>query len=170
MCAVIDKYLNLDDANIITGNGDIMKNFLYKIFLKQTSIATYAKFILLAVSVLGLFGTIAASQGGGNNAGGSTVAVLCTIFNTVRNVIFLLGLTLMILGGALYAGANIMPSQSKGGFQGYGMAMIIGGVIGVAIAIAAPFILNILVSTNPNGILGYTNTGGVNTLCGNPPG
>ncbi len=141
-----------------------MRNFLYKIFLKQTGIATYAKFILLAVSMLGLFGTaLVTSQT--TTANGVSNA-LCTVFNTVRNVIFLLGITLMILGGAVYAGANLMPSQSKGGFQGYGMAMIIGGVIGVAIAVAAPFILGLVVSSTSNGILGSTGTAGIQALCG----
>jgi hypothetical protein len=142
-----------------------MKNFLYKIFLKQTSIATYARFIFLAVSMLGLFGTVLATSQGTAVASGATNAI-CTVFNTVRNIIFLLGLTLMILGGALYAGANIMPSQSKGGFQGYGMAMIIGGVVGVAIAVAAPFVLNLLVSAGGTTILNNTGQSGVLTLCG----
>jgi hypothetical protein len=141
-----------------------MKNFLYKVFLKQTKIATYAKFIFLAVSIFGLFGTLAASQSA--VASGATGAI-CTVFNTVRNIIFLLGLTLMILGGALYAGANIMPSQSKGGFQGYGMAMIVGGVVGVAIAVAAPFVLNLLVSAGgTSAVLGSTGSTTVVALCG----
>jgi hypothetical protein len=145
-----------------------MKNFLYKVFLKQTNMITYAKFILLAISVLGLFGTLAYSQttGASGVASGATGAI-CEVFNTVRNVIFLLGLTLMILGGALYAGANIMPSQSKGGFQGYGMAMIVGGVIGVAIAVAAPFVLNLLVTSGgSSAVLGSTGSSTVVTLCG----
>ncbi|MGI0100532.1 MAG: hypothetical protein ACREBH_02330 [Candidatus Micrarchaeaceae archaeon] len=133
--------------------------------------ATYAKFILLAVSVLGLFGTLVASQAGGAGTGSSAVAAgatnaICTVFNTVREIIFLLGLTLMILGGALYAGANIMPSQSKGGFQGYGMAMIIGGVVGVAIAVAAPFVLNLIVSAaGGSSVLTSTGQSGAVSLC-----
>jgi hypothetical protein len=138
-----------------------MKNFLYKIFLKQTGIAVYARFILLAAAVLGLFGTIVVSQTAG--AAGATSA-LCVVFNTVRNIIFLLGLTLMILGGALYAGANLLPSQAKGGFQGYGFAMVIGGVVGVAIAIAAPFILTLLIQTA--GTSSVLTSTVVSQLCG----
>ena len=146
-----------------------MKNFLYKVFLKQTSMANYAKFILLAISVLGLFGTLAYSQGttGASGVASGATNAICQVFNTVRNIIFLLGLTLMILGGALYAGANIMPSQSKGGFQGYGMAMIVGGVIGVAIAVAAPFVLNLLVTAGGGStVLGSTGSSGALSLCG----
>ncbi len=138
-----------------------MKNFLYKIFLKQTGVAAYARFILLAAALLGLLGILATSQTAG--AAGATSAI-CTVFNTVRNIIFLLGLTLMILGAALYAGANLLPSQAKGGFQGYGFAMIIGGVVGVAIAIAAPFILTLLLQTGGTSTVLTSTT--VSTLCG----
>ena len=144
-----------------------MKNFLYRIFLKLSSIATNARFVLLAVATIGLLGTLITAQGGGGTATGAS-NVLCAVFNSVRNIIFLLGLTLMILGAALYAGANIMPSAQRGGFQGYGMAMIIGGVVGLVIAIAAPFVLNLLVSAGgSNSVLGYTGTQAIQTLCGN---
>ena len=63
---------------------------------------------------------------------------VCNVFNTIKNVIFILGLTLMLLGAAIYSGANLMPSQSRGPFQGYGMSMIVGGVVGTAIAVASP--------------------------------
>ncbi len=155
----------MDYVNIFSGNGDIMKNFLYKIFLKQTNMVAYAKYVFLAISVLALFGTVLATSQSSAVASGA-LNTICTVFNTVRNIIFLLGLTLMILGGALYAGANIMPSQSKGGFQGYGMSMIIGGVVGVAIAVAAPFILNLLVSSGgSSGVLSSTGSAGALGAC-----
>lgn len=148
-----------------------MKNFMNKLFLKQATIVAYMKYMLISMSILSLFGImLATSQAGGSTAVGSSVtSALCEVFNTVRNVIFLLGLTLMIVGGALYAGANIMPSQSKGGFQGYGMAMIVGGVIGVAIAVAAPFVLNLVVSAGTSGVVNYggigSGAGVASTLC-----
>jgi len=73
--------------------------------------------------------------------------VVCSIINvytTVSTAIFVIGLMLMILGGALYAGSHLMPGQSKGTMQGYGMGMVLGGVIGVIIAVLAPFILGVL--------------------------
>ena len=54
----------------------------------------------------------------------------------------------MILGGTLYAGANVAPSQTKGALLGYGMGMIIGGIVGVLIAQVSPFIINLLTSGN----------------------
>ncbi|MCL4387546.1 hypothetical protein M1567_00110 [Candidatus Marsarchaeota archaeon] len=82
-------------------------------------------------------------------------SVICPIYVAVNTGIFILGLTLMILGGALYAAAHVMPSSSKGSIQGYGMSMIIGGVIGVIIAELAPYILGLLTSTSSTTITSY---------------
>jgi hypothetical protein len=146
-----------------------MKNFMQKLFLKQATIVAYMKYMLISMSILSLFGVMLASSQQASGVGSAITNSLCQIFNTIRNVIFLLGLTLMIVGGALYAGANIMPAQSKGGFQGYGMAMIVGGVIGVAIAVAAPFVLNLVVSAGTSGVVNYgglgSGAGVVSTLC-----
>ncbi len=148
-----------------------MDNFMNKLFLKQASIVSYMKYIVLSISILSLFGVMLASSQSSGVVGSAATNALCQVFNTVRNVIFLLGLTLMIVGGALYAGSNIMPSQSKGGFQGYGMAMIVGGVIGVAIAVAAPFVLNLVVTAGgTTGVVTYGGAGsgisGITSLCG----
>ena len=83
---------------------------------------------------------------------------LCGIYGIVHNVVFLLGIVLIILGGALYAGANVMPGQSKGAMQGYGMGFVMGGIIGVIIAMLAPFIIS-LVSSGQAG--GFT----ISTVC-----
>ena len=83
-------------------------------------------------------------------------AVLCDVLNvytTVDTAIFIVGLMLMLLGGALYAGAHIMPGQSKGTLQGYGMGMILGGVIGVIIAVLLPYIFSIITGQPVNSIV-----------------
>ena len=83
-------------------------------------------------------------------------AVLCdvlSIYNTVDTAIFIVGLMLMLLGGALYAGAHIMPGQSKGTLQGYGMGMILGGVIGVIIAVLLPYIFSLITGQSVNSIV-----------------
>jgi len=82
-------------------------------------------------------------------------SVICPIYVAVNTGIFILGLTLMILGGALYAAAHIMPAASKGSIQGYGMGMIIGGVIGVIIAELAPYILGLLTGASSSVIKSY---------------
>ncbi len=120
-----------------------------KNFVQRLGFGDMAGLLLVALSVVFSMMLVVPAQGTGSSAASSAVMkTICNIFNTIKEVIFVLGLALMILGGAIYAGANLMPSQSRGGFQGYGMAMIIGGIIGVAIAVAAPFILNTIVSAS----------------------
>ena len=97
--------------------------------------------LLIIISVFGAFTiTLANAQSLTSNV----IAPICSIYFAVHTAIFILGLTLMILGGALYAGSHVMPGSSKGSIQGYGMGMILGGVIGVIIAIAAPYLLGLM--------------------------
>ncbi len=83
---------------------------------------------------------------------------LCGVYNNVHNIIFLLAIVLVIMGGALYAGANIMPSASKGAIQGYGMGFILGGVVGVIISILAPYIIGIVSGQSSTSILAVCNS------------
>jgi hypothetical protein len=136
-----------------------------KFFWMSPSFAQYLKLIFAAISFFAVFSTLAFSQSTNSTASTSVTSALCKIYNTIRNVIFLLGLTLAILGGAIYAASALMPGSHKAGFQGYGMGMIIGGVLGVAIAVAAPYILNLIVQANQNSILTGTGVAGANGLC-----
>lgn len=108
--------------------------------------------ILVGISILSTTVLLTPGQSNTNtsnsNATTAITAVICQVFNTIKNVIFILGLTLMMLGATLYSGSNLMPAQQRGGFQGYGMAMIMGGIVGVAIAVAAPFVLNTVISAS----------------------
>ena len=98
----------------------------------------------------GLAPCYAPSSSGGSNGGSSSApanAAICSLgslFTTIKTAIFVIGLILMILGGALYAGSHVMPGSSKGTVQGYAMGMILGGVIGVIIALLAPYILSLI--------------------------
>jgi hypothetical protein len=92
--------------------------------------------------VLALFGFV-----GANLAASQVNAIssaLCSIYNIVHTVIFIIGLVLIILGGAMYAGAHVLPGNLKGSLQGYGMGMIVGGIAGVIIALSAPYIMSVI--------------------------
>jgi len=103
-----------------------------------------SKIIGPMVSVFILLSLVSMSYGQSN-----AVNAICVVYNTVVSVVFILGLALMVLGGAVYAGAHVLPGSTKGTAQGYGMGMLIGGVIGVAIAVVAPYILQVI-SGNAN--------------------
>ncbi|MCL5423657.1 MAG: hypothetical protein M1385_01065 [Candidatus Marsarchaeota archaeon] len=109
----------------------------------------YGKILISMMILFGYISGIGMSQiiigGTGTQSGvGGALNAICTVYSDVETVIFILGLTLMILGAALYAGSHVMPSQSKGSLQGYGMGMILGGVVGVIIALLAPYILQLI--------------------------
>ena len=138
--------------------------------IEKIGYGNLAGLALIAVSVMLATSLIGYAQGSNDNVAGTgnsaVMETICNIFSTIKNVIFILGLTLMVLGGAIYAGSNLMPSQSRGAFQGYGMAMVIGGIIGVAIAVAAPFILNTVVGSSGSAASVYTSgTAITSTIC-----
>ncbi|MGC8669642.1 MAG: hypothetical protein ACP5TL_00625 [Candidatus Micrarchaeia archaeon] len=94
-----------------------------------------------AISVLLLLSFVSVANA---TATSNAVNAICSVYNGVHAVIFILGLVLMILGGAVYAGAHLLPGATKGTVQGYAMGMLIGGVIGVMIALASPYILQVI--------------------------
>ncbi len=103
---------------------------------------------------------LAYAQGGGSTGGNSTggssnstnpqistlSAEFCSIVNDVRDVIGILALAMFLVGAILYAGGNFMPAAGniKSSTQGWAMGMIVGGVIGIILVIAGPFILSII--------------------------
>lgn len=134
---------------------------LYGILANQDLISSAARILFLVVSLSGVLMASAYSQ----TASSALTGAICNVYNTIRNVIFLLGIALVVLGGAIYALGTIMPSSHKGGTQGYGMGMIIGGILGIAIALAAPYVLSVIISSTSNSILTSTGVSGVNILC-----
>ncbi len=87
---------------------------------------------------------ITPSSSSSPSAQNAVLSSLCSTYSTVDTAIWVLALLLMILGGSLYAASHILPGQSKGTLQGYGMGMIMGGIIGVIIAALAPYIFTLI--------------------------
>ncbi len=83
---------------------------------------------------------------------------ICGIYSLVHTIIFVLGLLLIIIGAAMYAGSHVLPGNLKSSMQGYGMGMIVGGIVGVIIALSAPFILGVITGNTAAGTQcnGYT--------------
>ena len=76
---------------------------------------------------------------------------ICGIYSLVHTIIFVLGLLLIIIGAAMYAGSHVLPGNLKSNMQGYGMGMIVGGIVGVIIALSAPFILGVITGNTAAG-------------------
>jgi hypothetical protein len=80
------------------------------------------------------------------NIGAATNAI-CSVYFIINTVLFILALTIMIIGGAVYAGANVLPGSTRGVIQGYAMGMVMGGVVGAIIAVVAPWVLQIIIGS-----------------------
>lgn len=74
----------------------------------------------------------------------TSVQLTCTLYTALHNIVFILALVLMVLGGILYAGAHMLPSVSRSAVQTYGMGMLIGGLSGIIIVFASAWILGTL--------------------------
>ena len=94
--------------------------------------------------VSSLLAAFTVSQTASQGITANIINTTCSLYNTIHAVIFVLGLVLIIFGAALYAGSHVLPGNLKSNAQGYGMGMVVGGIVGVIIALAAPFILGIV--------------------------
>ncbi|MDE1856621.1 MAG: hypothetical protein KGH98_00890 [Candidatus Micrarchaeota archaeon] len=126
-------------SNILAQGYDLFTRYAFLLTMFATMFGTLAVYGQVTVSGSSTVGTGGSTVGqGGITNVQNTITTICT---TVKSVIFILGLVLMILGAALYASAHVLPAQTKGTVTGYGMGMIMGGIVGVIIAVAAPYIL-----------------------------
>ncbi len=128
------------------------KNLTYK--LLAASMSNKLRIGLAMLAVLTFLVTPVMAQAQPN----SVICSIITLYQDVAAAIFVIGLMLMILGGALYAGAHLMPSQQRGSLQGYGMGMVLGGVIGIIIAVLAPFILQVITGNSVTVAVGAANS------------
>jgi hypothetical protein len=78
---------------------------------------------------------------------------ICGIYYDVNTILFTLALTVMVLGGAVYGAANILPGQTRGAVQAYGMGLIIGGIVGAIIGMVAPWVVSAITQTTVTSIL-----------------
>ncbi len=124
-----------------------------KLFLAMEKYGVYLRLAVVFAMLIGYFGTmVSAAQTPGL---ANVLNPICDVYNVVKTAVFVLGLTLLVLGAALYAGGNIAPGNLKGSIQGYGMGMIMGGIVGVILAVIAPWILQAITSNQTYGTMCY---------------
>ncbi len=111
--------------------------------LRNIGFMQLRKIFLIGLSLMAISGflaTFTVAQGITSNIINTT----CELYNTIHTVILFVGLALIIVGAALYAGSHVLPGNLKSSAQGYGMGMIVGGIVGVILALAAPLILGVI--------------------------
>ncbi len=116
--------------------------------------------IAMFVSSLGMLSTVYAAATGAN----AVIVSLCGIINTISTIIAFFSLAMFIVGGTLYALAHFLPATGnlRAGLQGWGMGMIIGGIIALVLYIVAPHIVTTV--ANIGGTSGGTTAQGINTI------
>ncbi|MCL5089941.1 MAG: hypothetical protein M1382_02095 [Candidatus Marsarchaeota archaeon] len=107
-------------------------------------ISSYSKIVGMILFSMVFVLSVSSAQFGGGTAGTNISSTLCNVEQTVMSVVFVLGLTLMVLGGAMYAAAHILPGNFKGALTGYGMGMIIGGIAGLILSLMGPYVIQLI--------------------------
>lgn len=116
--------------------------------------------VWIILAVLAMFASTALVGAQATTTGQQAITTaICNVFDTVKTIIFILAITLFVLGGVLYSGANLLPGSQRGEIQGYGMSLIMGGIVGLAITLAAPWVLNTIMQANPNAASALSGSG-----------
>jgi len=86
--------------------------------------------------VVAVFMGLAFAQAAPDIAG--SITELCT---QIKTAVPILAFAMLLLGGMIYAGGQIMGAETRARANVWATAMLTGGVIGLIIAAAAPYIL-----------------------------
>lgn len=78
----------------------------------------------------------------GAGCSNAITGIICNVYFTVDDVLLILSLALLMLGGIIYASSHIMPGQSRGVLQAYSWAILLGGVGGLVISVVGPWMLS----------------------------
>lgn len=107
----------------------------------------------ILITVLMLFGTVFSSTAmAATSATSNVTTAICSVYFIVNDAVFILALTLMVLGGAIYSGGQLMPGSSRGQIQAYAMGLVFGGTVGAIIAMLAPWLLGQIFGTSASSI------------------
>lgn len=89
------------------------------------------------------------------NASTSIQSTLCGIISTISSVIFIIAIFMFVLGAILYGVAHMFPAAGnlKGSTQGWGIGMIVGGIIAIILYLLSSFIITHLAALSSNGVI-----------------
>jgi len=76
-------------------------------------------------------------------------AALCTIKWIVYGLLPTVALIMFMLAGLAYASGQVFGAETKARAQNWATSLLVGGIVGIVLAILAPAILDIFVRSNP---------------------
>jgi hypothetical protein len=76
---------------------------------------------------------------------------LCQLKALIVGIIPTLALMMFLLAGLAYAAGQVFGAETKAKAQGWAMSLLVGGIIGIIIAVLAPFLVDIFIGMGLSG-------------------
>jgi len=70
---------------------------------------------------------------------------LCNIKSLINAIIPTVALIMFLLAGLIYAAGQTFGAEMKAKSQGWAMSLLVGGIIGIVIAVMAPWLVNLFI-------------------------
>ncbi|MCX6776867.1 MAG: hypothetical protein NTY73_02785 [Candidatus Micrarchaeota archaeon] len=81
---------------------------------------------------------------------------LCGFQVLVYTILPTLALIMFLFAGLAYAAGQVFGAEMRAKAQGWAMSLLVGGIIGIFIAVLAPILVGILVSMSPGTFGSYS--------------
>lgn len=98
------------------------------------------KYLLPLLAVILLSGAVYAQ--GASSVASSISSQLCNIKNLIVGIIPTIALIMFLLAGLVYAAGQTFGAEMKAKAQGWAMSLLVGGIIGMVLAVIAPLLVN----------------------------
>ncbi|MCL5430039.1 MAG: hypothetical protein M1504_01010 [Candidatus Marsarchaeota archaeon] len=72
---------------------------------------------------------------------------VCSVYYAIESVFIIVTLVIMLIGAGMYAFSHVLPGTARGPIQSYAFGMFIAGVVGVALGVAAIYIISLVTNT-----------------------
>jgi len=98
------------------------------------------KYLLPLLAVVLLSGTVLAISGSSVATG--ITRQLCNIKALIVGIIPTVALIMFLLAGLVYAAGQTFGAEMKAKAQGWAMSLLVGGIIGIVLAVIAPLLVD----------------------------
>jgi hypothetical protein len=78
---------------------------------------------------------------------------LCYVYGSINDILFVFAMTVVLLGAVLYMASSVLPAQARGTIQGYAIGMLLGGIVGIAIAAFSVGVVSLATNVPVTGLL-----------------
>lgn len=130
-------------------------------YVNKLRLVTYLAMLAGLFSAIMISGVSAAYNT--NTATYTLTSTLCGVIGAIAAIIGVVAIFMFILGGIMYAFAHFLPAAGnlKGSMQGWGMGMLMGGIVMLILYLLAPYVVNSIIGAS-QGTTGIPNITSVN--------